>query len=133
MTAEPDLLRAIADLRETHTPAELQAMTDALNAKTGSLITQWGDSVDILENLQTEIDQDAADLATANTGNTAAAARESQQASYITDLEATIASLQAQIAEGAPPATPEDIAERDEVHALLAEVGIPLPELAEIP
>jgi hypothetical protein len=133
MTATPALLRAIADMRDTLTPAEIQAKADALQAKVNSFLTEMGDSVDILDALQVEIDADAADLATANTGNTAAAARETAQGGYITDLNQTITDLQAQIAAGAPPATPEDIAERDEVHALLADFGITQPALVGEP
>jgi hypothetical protein len=133
MTATPDLLRAIADLRETYTPEQLAAMAASLQAKVNQKLTSWGDSADIIANLQTEIDADAAALGVANTGNAAAAVREAQQAGYITELQATIAALQAAISDGAPPATPEDIAERDEVHALLDELGITLPELAPIP
>jgi hypothetical protein len=42
----------------------------------------------------------------------------------ISTLNSQISSLQDQIAQGGPPATPADVAERDEVVQLRAEVGV---------
>jgi capsule polysaccharide export protein KpsE/RkpR len=127
MTADPAVLRTISDAWETLTPDVIDAKTAALNTKVGARLAFWQSAAETVAGLTTQIAADSTALAAANTAITTAQAQATARTATIASLNASIASLQEQIAEGGPPASATDIAHRDQVNALLTELGIAIP------
>lgn len=122
-TPHPDTLRAVADAAASLTPAKLAAM----KAKFDARVAGWSEAQDDIDAANAEATTETALLATATAALTTATASAATKTTAIADLAAGIVTLQEQISEGAPPASADDIAERDEVEALLTELGIAIP------
>jgi hypothetical protein len=122
VTSSPDVLQTIADLAAATTTEKKVA----LHAKVGARLAVIEDAEAQIEVIDAEKDEAAVDLAAAESGLVTTGIRETAQAAQVTTLQASIVALQLAISEGAPPATPEDVAERDEVVALATQVGVTL-------
>jgi hypothetical protein len=124
VTASPEHVDAIADARAALTPTQIAAKTTALNTRTDSRITSWATLDDQVAALDSDIATWTTRKSTADGAITTAQTQATAKAANIATLTSQVAALQTQVAAGGPPATAADVAERDEVVALKAELGI---------
>jgi chromosome segregation ATPase len=124
VTANPNHLDAIADAEAALTPAVIAARKAALDARNQAIWDRWANSDSTLAILDAQIVNEQNLLGVASAQLTADQARQASMTTVISTLNSQISSLQDQIAQGGPPATPADVAERDEVVQLRAEVGV---------
>jgi chromosome segregation ATPase len=124
VTANPNHLDAIADAEAALTPAVIAARKAALDARNQAIWDRWANSDSALAIIDAQIVNEQNLLGAASTQLTADQARQASMTTVISTLNSQISSLQDQIAQGGPPATAADVAERDEVVQLRAEVGV---------
>lgn len=127
MTAPAARLTAIAAAREALTPAAAAARTAALNARTADILNQWRNVDEITADLDTQITTRSNELSAAALVRTTADASLAAKNAGLVTLRAQVADQQATLAALGTTATAGDVAERDEVVALLTELGLPTP------
>jgi hypothetical protein len=123
MPIDDDVLDEIATVAATLTPAKIAA----LKAKTDARLASFEAGQTTIDALDAETLTYTSGQAALDASVVAAASSASSKVTAIANLQAQVTALQEEIAEGGPPADAADVAERDQVVALAAEVGVTIP------